>query len=59
VNADGTTNVPMPTVALIDAEGVLVWIDVHPDYTTRTESVQVLDAVHEYIVGAQSDAEAS
>jgi peroxiredoxin len=59
VNSDGTTNVPMPTVALIDAEGVLVWIDVHPDYTTRTESVQVLDAVHEYIVGAQSDAAAS
>jgi peroxiredoxin len=59
VNADGTTNVPMPTVALVDAEGVLVWIDVHPDYTTRTESVQVLDAVHEYIVGAPSDAEVS
>jgi peroxiredoxin len=47
VNADGTTNVPMPTVAIIDSHGILVWIDVHPDYTTRTEPAEVLDAVRE------------
>lgn len=51
VNADGTTTLPMPTVALIDADGVLVWIDVHPDYTTRTESAEILDAIERYIAG--------
>ena len=45
VNADGTTNVPMPTVAILDAGHVLRWIDVHPDYTTRTEPAQVLGAL--------------
>lgn len=45
VNADGTTAVPMPTVAIVDADGVLRWIDVHPDYTSRTEPVDVLAAL--------------
>lgn len=42
VNADGTIGVPMPTVAILDAGHVLRWIDVHPDYSTRTEPAQVL-----------------
>lgn len=45
VNADGGTAIPMPTVALVDASGVLRWIDVHPDYTTRTEPEQILAAL--------------
>lgn len=45
VNADGTAGLPMPTTVLVDAEGVIRWIDVHPDYTTRTEPQQVLDAL--------------
>jgi peroxiredoxin len=45
VNADGTTGVPMPTVAILDADHVLRWIDVHPDYTTRTEPAEVLSAL--------------
>ena len=45
VNADGTVAVPMPTVAIVDAGGVLRWIDVHPDYTTRTEPADVLAAL--------------
>ncbi len=44
VNADGSTGLPMPTVVLLDADGVLRWIDVHPDYTTRTEPADVLAA---------------
>jgi peroxiredoxin len=47
VNADGTTGLPMPTVVIADADGVIRWIDVHPDYTTRTEPGQVLHAVTE------------
>ena len=45
VNADGTTGVPMPTVAILDVGHVLRWIDVHPDYTTRTEPAQILRAL--------------
>ena len=45
VNADGTTALPMPTVAIVDRDGKLAWIDVHPDYSTRTEPQQILDAV--------------
>ena len=44
-NADGTATLPMPTTVLLDADGVIRWIDVHPDYTTRTEPGQILDAV--------------
>ena len=49
VNADGTTGLPMPTVVIADADGVIRWIDVHFDYTTMTEPGQVLQAVTETI----------
>ena len=45
VNADGTDTLPMPTVAIVDADGVLAWIDVHPNYATRTEPLDILDAL--------------
>jgi len=45
VNADGTTGLPMPTVIIADANGTIRWIDVHRDYTTRTEPEQVLRAI--------------
>jgi peroxiredoxin len=45
VNADGTTTLPMPTVIIVDSAGVVRWIDVHADYTTRTEPDQVLRAI--------------
>jgi peroxiredoxin len=44
VNADGTVAVPMPTVVILDAARTVRWIDVHPDYSTRTEPRQVIDA---------------
>jgi peroxiredoxin len=49
VNADGTQDIVMPTVALVDDRGVLRWIDVHPDYTTRTEPARILAALTETI----------
>ena len=45
VNADATITLPMPTAVILDAEHVLRWIDVHPDYSTRTEAQQILDAL--------------
>jgi hypothetical protein len=32
-------------LALIDAGRSIRWIDVHPNYTTRTEPEQIIDAV--------------
>jgi peroxiredoxin len=49
VNADGTTTLPMPTVVIVDSAGVIRWIDVHADYTTRTEPDQVLAAIAQTI----------
>jgi peroxiredoxin len=45
VNADGTATLPMPTVAIVDADLAIRWIDVHLDYTTRTEPAQILAAL--------------
>jgi alkyl hydroperoxide reductase subunit AhpC len=36
----------MPTVVIVDATGVIRWIDVHPNYTTRTEVSDILAALH-------------
>jgi len=49
VNADRTTGLPMPTVIIADAAGVIRWIDVHRDYTTRTEPGQILQAITQTI----------
>lgn len=45
VNADGKVGLPMPTTVLVDADGTIRWIDVHPDYTTRTEPAALTEAV--------------
>jgi peroxiredoxin len=45
VNADATITLPMPTTAILDADHKLRWIDVHPDYSTRTEAQQILAAL--------------
>ncbi|MDV3129458.1 AhpC/TSA family protein [Mycobacterium sp. 21AC1] len=45
VNADGGKSLPMPTVVVVDAAGTIRWIDVHPNYTTRTEVPDILTAV--------------
>jgi hypothetical protein len=45
VNADGTTGLPMPTTMIVDADHVIGWIDVHPDYTARSEPSEILAAL--------------
>jgi peroxiredoxin len=45
VNANGTSALPMPTVVVVDAEGIIRWIDVHPNYSTRSEPEDILAAV--------------
>jgi peroxiredoxin len=46
-NADGTAAIPMPTVVVLDATGAVRWIDVRPDYGTRTEPGEILKQVAE------------
>ncbi len=50
-NADGGINLPMPTVVVVDAAGVIRWIDVHPNYATRSEVSDVLAAVDSVNLG--------
>ena len=45
VNEGGDVRLPMPAVFVIDAERRARWTDVHPDYTTRTETASIVDAV--------------
>ncbi|HEY8745155.1 MAG TPA: peroxiredoxin-like family protein, partial [Chloroflexota bacterium] len=45
INADGTSAIPMPTVVIVDGAGTIRWIDVHPNYTTRSEPGEILDAL--------------
>jgi len=45
LNVDGTHRLPMPTVAIVDGAGILRWIDVHPNYATRTEVADIVDAL--------------
>ena len=35
----------MPTVLVVDRDGVIAWSDIHPDCTTRTEVTEILTAV--------------
>jgi peroxiredoxin len=44
-NADGTVGLPMPTVLVVDTNRVVRWIAVHPDYTTRSEPNDIIDAL--------------
>jgi peroxiredoxin len=44
-NADGTPTIPMPTTVIVDAAGIVRWIDVHADYTTRSEVTDILAAI--------------
>jgi peroxiredoxin len=41
----GTWELPMPTIVVIDANRVVRFADVHPDWLVRTEAEVVIDAV--------------
>ncbi len=45
VNADGMARLPLATTVVVDQAGMISWIDVHPDYTTRSEPAQILGAL--------------
>lgn len=45
VDAYGTTAVPMPTTVTVDADYVIRWIDVHADYSARSEPAAIVAAL--------------
>ncbi len=49
VNADGTTGLPMPTTVIVDPRHAVRWIDVHPDYSTRSEPGEILVAIDDVV----------
>jgi peroxiredoxin len=49
-NLDGTDNLPMPTTLIIDRDRVIRWVDVHPDYSMRSEPADIIAAVAENLL---------
>jgi peroxiredoxin len=45
VNAEGSTQLPRPTVLIVDQERVVRFVDIQPDYTARTEVADILGAL--------------
>jgi peroxiredoxin len=45
VNANGTDTLPMPATVILGPDRTVRWIDVRPDYSTRTEPAQVIGAL--------------
>jgi peroxiredoxin len=43
--ADGGTVLPMPTVLIVDPDHIVRFVDIHPDYTGRTETEEILAAL--------------
>ena len=43
--ADGATLLPMPTVLIVDSDCIVRFVDIHPDYTGRTEVSEILAGV--------------
>ena len=44
--ADGGTMLPMPTVLIVDQDHTVRFVDIHPDYTGRTEVNDILAVLH-------------
>ncbi|MFD8162791.1 peroxiredoxin-like family protein [Streptomyces malaysiensis] len=44
LNADGSAVIPMPTTVIVDTSGTIRWIDVHPNYVSRSEPAEILAA---------------
>jgi peroxiredoxin len=45
VNAEGSTQLPRPTVLIVDQSQTVRFADVQPDYTARTEVADILTAL--------------
>jgi peroxiredoxin len=48
INAEGSTELPRPTVLIVDADHTVRFVDVQPDYTARTEVADILAALDDF-----------
>ena len=48
-NADGSPELPMPTVLIVDSERTVQFADVQADYTSRTEVPEILAALEGHV----------
>jgi len=53
-NVDGSSALPMPTVLILDAEHVVRWIKVNPDWTERSEPAEIVAALDALKLAAES-----
>ena len=53
-NVDGLPALPMPTVLILDAEHVVRWIKVNPDWTERSEPAEIVAALDALKLAAES-----
>lgn len=51
VNAEGSTQLPRPTVLIVDEDRTVRFVDVQPDYTARTEVSEILAGLSELVTG--------
>ena len=47
VNAEGSTQLPRPTVLIVDKDRTVRFVDVQPDYTARTEVANIVAGLTE------------
>jgi peroxiredoxin len=52
VNAEGSTELPRPTVLIVDQDRTIRFVDVQPDYTARTEVADIVTALTDLSTGA-------
>ena len=52
-NVDGSPALPMPTVLILDADRVVRWIKVNPDWTDRSEPAEIVQALDALQIAAQ------
>jgi peroxiredoxin len=49
VNAEGSTQLPRPTVLIVDRDRTVRFVDVQPDYTARTEVSDILAGLSDLV----------
>jgi hypothetical protein len=45
IDPEGVPTLPWPTTTILDRGRALRWIDVHPDYSTRSEAADIVAAL--------------
>jgi peroxiredoxin len=51
VNAEGSTELPRPTVLIVDQDRMVRFVDVQPDYTARTEVGEIVAGLTRLVAG--------